>query len=208
MSHRPFRSIRLQFASAIVDKWERSFSLRKLCRRAKDCSFMWITNSITVRTLTWLAASTMAVGGLPAASCGCSSSKSCCEKAEPSELCRCSAEKVREGRCCRGREPAVSVGSCCWGSHQDDASRAACCKTDSVCTCAASCQCGKAKQSMPSTPPVKNTITEKVANDLVSATTAAIVYQPQITQRHVDASSASGSLAAMDRCASLCRFTL
>ncbi|MCH7688107.1 MAG: hypothetical protein IH899_15740 [Planctomycetes bacterium] len=61
---------------------------------------------------------------------------------------------------------------------------------------------------MPSTPPVENNTTEKVANDLVSATTAATVDQPQIAQRHVDASSASDALAAMDRCASLCRFTL
>ena len=159
---------------------------------------MSIFHNSAARTLIWLAAMTLPVQGLSAVPSGCTS-RSCCQKNEPSAGC-CAVEKVVEGhRCCNDKR-ATPAKSCCTGKS--------CCPCGSHCTCGPYCECGKAKRPMPATPPVENKRPEQVTNDLVSTGSIATVYQPQVTYPCDDASSESGHLAALDRCISLCRFML
>ncbi len=160
---------------------------------------MWITKNTTVRSLIWLAAITVPVQGLPAASCGCTGGKTCCKK-EQFKGCCCLAAKDREGRYCCAKQQPAATHSCCSkaGSGQDLA-----------CKCGFNCPCGKTSRQTPATPPVENNNqTEKAASDSLATNSVAIVDQLQITQRHQDASGVAEALTALDRCVSLCRFTL
>ena len=160
---------------------------------------MWITRAITARTLIWLAAITVPVQGLPAASCGCNGGTTCCN-ARQSQGCCCSAEKVREGRCCCARREAESGRSCCGKAKSSH---------DSGCQCGVNCQCGKAKQSQPATPnPSENSSAEKIASDAASAVSVVAVYQPPLLPRGNKEPVQSDAFTAQDRCVSLCRFTL
>lgn len=163
---------------------------------------------IAARTLIWLAALTMPVQGISMASCGCCSSESCCASAEQSACCCCStARSGNGGRCCAGKrlESGRLQRSI---PHESGASSCEFCQTGSDRTCGPTCQCGKAQQSAPATPPVESNVAENLAMDLVSSPIVATAYQPQVTRQHDAPSSASDGLAVMDRCVSLCRFTL
>ena len=172
---------------------------------------MLSSKSKTCRALVWAVVLLMPMQSLPAATCGCASSKSCCKKDERSSDCCCSATKVRKGQCCCARKRAATThSSCC---SQEARRETSCCGTvkseqGSGCNCGSNCQCGKGQQPRPTTPPVENNTTEKLANDSISTVSVATVYQPRTTQRHNDTSTAADALAALDRCASLCRFTL
>ncbi len=185
---------------------EDSLSWRE--NRARELVNMWTFHNIAARTLIWLTAFVTPVQGLATTSCGCSGSRSCLQKTEPSPCCCCSAGKIREGRCCCAGNPPASVGTRCSGSRQGAASRRGFSQPDSACSCGATCRCGNAKQPTQSVPPVEDNTTEKLANDSVSATPFATATQPQVTRRPEDTSSALDALAAVDRCVSLCRFAL
>lgn len=194
---------------------------------------MWIINNIAARTLIWLAVVTTAVQGLPAASCGCASGKSCCQKDEQSKgccsgtssatkqhsccqqqssgPCRCTGAKIcrcgdaspcreKAQSCCAGRA-ATKTSTCC--SSCDTAGKP-------VCQCGTNCQCSVNKEPVePATPPpVESNSTEKVASDSVSTVSLATAYQAPSARRTRDASHLTDALAALDRCATLCRFTL
>lgn len=192
---------------------------------------MWITNNIAARTLIWLAVVTTAVQGLPAASCGCASGKSCCQKDEQSQNC-CSApsDAATQHSCCQQRSsgPCRRTGAkicrckdtspcrakartCCGGKT---ATKTCCSSCDTagkpVCQCGTNCRCSVNNEPVePATPlPVENNSAEKVASDSVSTVSLATVYQAPSAPRTRDASHLTDALAALDRCATLCRFTL
>lgn len=159
---------------------------------------MWITRTLTARTLIWLAAIAVPVQGLWAASCGCSSSKASCQE-ERSKRCCCSVDKLRAGRCCAARRQATASHSCCSKSESGN---------ESTCSCGIRCQCGKTNDQKPATPPAENTTAEKVSSDSTTSLSVETVVPMQFTQRYAVTSFDADSLAALDRCVSLCRFTL
>ena len=176
----------------------------------------------------------MPVQVLPAAACGCTSGKSCCEPDEQSKDCQCAAsrEGSAEARhsCCQQRAPGPcrctgeKVGrcgessrcrkqpkSCCAGR----VAKGTCCAANdsvtfgaSACKCGVNCQCNTSKEPKPDTPPVENNSSRKVAGESNSTVSVGTVYQPQTTWRHNVAFVEADALAALDRCVSLCRFTL
>ena len=172
---------------------------RELGDEQRIILLMWITRGITARTLLWLAAITVPVQGLPAASCGCNGGTTCC-KARQSQDCCCSAEKVREGRCCCACGEAESGHSCCSKAKKSN---------DSGCKCGMNCQCGQAKQSQPATPtPPENNSAEKIASDVATAVSVVAVYQPPVLPSGNERSVQLDAFTGRDRCISLCRFTL
>ncbi len=66
----------------------------------------------------------------------------------------------------------------------------------------------KVKGPAPSTPPSENRTAEKITVDSVLILSVAVVRQPQVSQQHSNAASVVDGFAALDRCISLCRFTL
>ena len=157
---------------------------------------MWITRDIVARTLIWLAAIAVPVQGLPAASCGCASDKTSCKAGD---ACCCSAEIVRRGRCCCTTRQVGTAHSCCSKAAGGQ---------ESACKCGLNCQCGKPKQPKPATPPVENNRTEKVASNSFTTVSVAIVYRPETTRRRDGRCAHVDVVTALDRCTSLCRFTL
>lgn len=142
----------------------------------------------------WVVVLMIPVQSLPAATCACGPSSSCCSESASGESSCCSAEKQ-----------VGTTDSCC--------STTPCCSTtengsSSGCQCGIHCQCGQDEQPSPSTPPVESNAAEKLANASLWTVSVTILYQPHVTQRRNDSSAAADSLAALDRCVSLCRFTL
>lgn len=160
---------------------------------------MFTTRPITTRTLNWLAAISILLQGLPAVSCGCTASSTCGQTSAPSHTCCCSSEDINKGQCCCSRKEAGSAQSCCGGvsSNQDSTSRDGC-----------NCQCGKTQQNPPATPPTENDQLEKLVTDSLALTSLATVSQPQTVLRQRVVSSDAIAFAALDRCISLCRFSL
>ena len=161
---------------------------------------MWTTKYIAVRSLIWLAALAVPIQGLPAADCGCASSKKCCQGYEQSAGCCCSEVKVREGRCCCSGKRVVAERSCCCqvGITPDS----------SGCNCGSNCPCDQEHQPEPATPPVENEPSQKVVGEMASAISAPTTYQPDRPQSQHDASLEADFHSSLDRCACLCRFTL
>jgi len=161
---------------------------------------MWITRTIAARTLIWLAAIAIPVQSVPAASCACTGGNACYSENEQTQGCCCSAEKVREGRCCCARRKAESRHSCCSNAKSSH---------DSGCKCGINCQCGKSQPPQPTAPPVeRNSPTEKVVSDGALAVFIAGVVLPEVLPQRIDVSIELGTVTALDRCVSLCRFTL
>lgn len=170
---------------------------------------MWITKSIAARTLIWLAAITVPAQSLPAASCGCVGDASCCEQRSTGQ-CRCTGAKICR---CGDASPCRKLANSCCGGR---VAKATCCSTDNsvafsehTCNCGEDCQCGTSQEPKPATPPIENNNpTEQVTVDATSVAFDVTVYFPQITKRHADACIGAVALAALNRCVSLCRFTL
>lgn len=171
---------------------------------------MGMIHKPAARTLIWLAAMTLPFQGLSVASCGCDRAN-CCQNDEQPGGCCCSTDQVHEERCCCAGNRAASTESCCAAVGQHPVSRC-CCQSHggqgTACRCGPDCQCGKSGQPTPTVPPAESKSPDKVVNGLVSAAAVATVSRPQITRQHHDPSPASNALAALDRCISLCRFTL
>lgn len=159
---------------------------------------MWITRNFTARTLIWLAAIAVPVQSLPAATCGCESNQSCCGNKQ-SKTCCCLAERVQQGRCCCTTGRGDTAHSCCSKANAEQ---------DSPCKCGLNCQCRKSKQPTPAAPTPEDNTTQKVASNSTSIVSLVSVYQPQVSKRHNDVAFDAGSLAALELCISLCRFTL
>ena len=160
---------------------------------------MWTSKYIAARTLIWLAAIAVPVHGLPAESCGCVGSTACCQTDTESKSCCCrSAAKARGGCCSAQRKTAVAHACCSDQTGQK-----------SACNCGLSCQCGKSQPPQPTTPPVEsNNSTEKVVSDATAAAFIADVVLPEVPPQRIDVSIELDTVTALDRCVSLCRFTL
>jgi hypothetical protein len=159
---------------------------------------MWFTRHIAGRTLLWLAAIGVPVNGLQAVSPGCSASGACTAQSQHARTCACSAQPERSDSCCAARRKQSENHSCC-GKTQDT--------SDTPCKCGIGCRCGKDEQQAPTAPPVENNRpTEKVAS---ACTSVAAPFKTHLSSaKWCQASSCFlEALAALDRCAHLCRFT-
>ena len=137
---------------------------------------------ISARLLIWLAAISVPVQGLPAWSCACSAgSNQACDEGEPQQAC-----------CCGDRD--------------------SCCGRGQACKCGSGCQCGKPKQPQPAAPaPVDDSRPlEKLLADaeIVTSGTIAVVSEPPSLTEWSHGSDRAHAAAALDRCISLCRFTI
>ncbi len=168
---------------------------------------MWNTRIITARILVWLAAISVPVQSLPA-SCACSDIATCCPETGHQRHCCCSATKIRQGRCCccrarnrdDARQNAAGERSCCQGHRQTPAPK---------CTCGVNCQCGKANPTKHVPPPVENeNSTEKLAKTASSLACVTVVSLVPARGRRNEEMSATHTFGALNRCVSLCRFTL
>lgn len=168
---------------------------------------MSMTNTITARTFIWLTAFLFPLQGLSSAPCRCANGKSCCSQ-KPTECCRCTGAKIcrcRESSPCRKVHhsccSADGVKQTCWGTETSTIGDA------SGCNCGMNCPCRENNQPAPATPPVENNHpSEKVTSETILIAPAPVVLSSLIKQPHdclpLDA------MAALDRCVSLCRFTL
>ena len=193
---------------------------------------MWITQHIAARTFVWLAAVTIPVQGLPSVACGCTSgitsaveveqSKGCC-CADSSSVagttpasccsqqtagpCRCTGARIC--RCGEASPCQQQSSTCCSGSK---ASNSCCSRGDSTtgCSCGDNCQCGKSNTpTKPAAPPVENSSPERNLVDSAAGTFSDTVYLPSTTRQHTDlCAGADAALSALDRCVTLCRFTI
>ena len=165
-------------------------------------------NNIMARALIWLATLAIPAQGLQVRACGCdgvercqaseSSRGWCCGAGESSKSCCCQAD-IRDGNssCCA--KSRVSKEHACCGS---------CNSPSPSCQCGTNCQCGKVKAPTPSTPPNEKTAAEKVTFDTVSVDSSKTFHPSQGSRRETPSVSAFAAMAALDRCISLCRFTL
>ena len=184
---------------------------------------MSMTRNITTRTLIWLTAILVPVQGLPAAACGCASGKRCDQKVEQSSNCcgASSSDAAATHNCCQSQSTGAcrctGAKVCRCGENSDCKSAESCCGTDaccsneggSACSCGTNCQCGSNHMpEKPVAPPVENNTAEKVASDSVLTVSLSTVYEPPAARRTPQTSVETDVLAALDRCAALCRFTL
>lgn len=198
---------------------------------------MWITEHIAARTFVWLAAMAIPLQGVPSVACGCTSDKSCCSEVQQSQgccgadersafettsatccsqqalgPCRCTGAKIcrcDETSSCHQGSGSSESGSCCSGSKATDS----CCSSDETgagCSCGANCQCGQQenKPAEPSAPPVEHNSPERILIDSAESTSIEAAYLPSTTRRHTALCASVDALSALDRCVTLCRFTI
>lgn len=185
---------------------------------------------VIARAMVWLAAVAMPLQGLPAAACSCIASSdavtatnkadeapSCCN--ESTRACLCTGASI----CHCGEESDCSRSNTipCCSSVTDGHSlqRLSCCQTRSCfcgdesramsCSCGDNCRCGQSEPpAHPATPPAEDCQSERVL--VPSLMPAAIGNEAHILPRtfRFDSAALSASLPTIDRCVSLCRFTL
>ena len=156
---------------------------------------MWTTRHVAARTLLWLAAMTVPLQGLAATSCGCGGVGG---NAESPQGC-CSVDDANHKTCCCAQKRSATH-SCCQPADNQQSSG---------CTCDVNCSCRNQSPRTPATPPVENeTPTDKIASESLAANPVTIVCIHSDTRRLDAAPSHALALDALDRCVSLCRFTL
>ena len=159
---------------------------------------MWFTNGITARTVIWLAAITTLLQTLPTAACGCTGGEVAC-RAVRSNGCCCAAEQVLEGHARCTPRPTTGKRLCCNRSPSGQGSN---------CPCGLNCDCGKANEPKPAAPPTGSNQIDRLASNSLQTVAIVTVDFAQAMQRHQDVFAGATALAALDRCISLCRFTL
>ena len=158
-------------------------------RRASGTLIMWITQHIAARVFVWLAAVTIPMQGLPAATCGCHSIVTCSHETKPIASC-CASNLAASSKTSARREKA----SCHCGAN---------------CQCGPNCQCGKNNApAEPAVPPAENSSPKRIVADSSAAASFVTVYQPSTTRQHLEKCVGPDALTALDRCATLCRFTI
>lgn len=155
-------------------------------------------------TLIWTIALAIPFQGVPARSCDCTASRS----AVSASTCgRCSSQQAKS--CCFSLCPKHG---CCSSEHrQAKACCCCCCQAGSGCqhcTCSIDCPCRQAKPLPPSAPPAEQRPLDEVLTlGLASVSTVAVV--PSLnSQPSIVTIASSDGMRAVDRCISLCRFTL
>lgn len=183
---------------------------------------MWITQHLAARTLVWLAAVAIPMQSLQSAASGCACLKTCFEAVDRSQGSCCASGQPSPGRCsctgamvCRCGETSPchrQAHACCSGQR----AKASCCSggrcsptRDGTCPCGANCHCGENNvPEAPATPPVENYSPERIVAASASAVSCAIVHQLVTTRQHLDVCAAADALSALERCVTLCRFTI
>jgi hypothetical protein len=99
--------------------------------------------------------------------------------------------------------------SCCSGN----ATGHECCSgnaCDSGCSCGDNCQCQQNKTPpRPTVPPADNSSPERILMEMAAATSCGVTFHPAVTARqHLATRAGADTLSALDRCATLCRFTV
>lgn len=188
---------------------------------------MSIAQSIAARSLIWLTAVMMPMQVVAQTSCGCVTSESayqdqgktagCCHRAnekEPGKLkhncCRqlalgpshSTGTKIHRGEVTRCDHPEVATGCRCTAASSAVLG-------SSQCGCGQSCRCGTKETPKPATPPTEsNDSTQKVVNSTTSVASVVTACPTRSTQYRTSRSSEAVTVTALDRCISLCRFTL
>ena len=170
---------------------------------------MLTTTNLTARALIWLATLAIPAQGLQVTACGCGGDAGDVQ-ASPSEIPCCGkVDNALRSSCC-GAE-AVEEKSCCCARKPDSPRNSAsesCCSPGTTCQCGAHCQCGTARAPAPTTPPVENTAAAKVTVYTTSAKSTVAICPSQAAPRYDHSATVFVSMAALERCISLCRFTL
>jgi hypothetical protein len=156
------------------------------------------------KVLIWTMAAAIPIQGLPVGSCHCASAaesasvdRSVHGAQEHAGTC-CSARGARHS-CCSARHRHAPMCCCCAGKA---------CGGCHHCTCGIDCPCRQKKQPSPATPPVGQRPLEKVLC-LTLDTTSLVAVTPHVRpQRLAAALSPFDAAGGLDRCISLCRFTL
>jgi hypothetical protein len=158
-------------------------------------------NKAISRLLIYLAILAGPIQGLPAATCGCGGSNLF---SNASCTC-CGATTKSEGGCCCSTRQQNGPTSCCSKSKREKDTT---CGRAANCGCGANCQCGKSRSIPPATPAIGNHDAEQlVAEDLSTVTTATVRIFPSVMTQVADGWD-SLPATALERCTSLCRFTL
>ncbi len=196
---------------------------------------MSIPQSVAARSLVWLTALVMPLQVAAPVSCGCAAGEhanrdeaqkalgccaggkapgkaahACCQRRASSARCLCTGVEIcRCGNASPCRRQAASCAKPRGAARGCGASYASAAAGLPECACGLSCRCGATEEPTPATPPVENTTSaEKIADAAASAASDVAVVEPQNTQCRCETPSETFTLAALDRCASLCRFTL
>lgn len=192
---------------------------------------MFKINNITVRTLVWFAAITVPFQCPLANACDCINDTSCCQKnGSIRDCCRGANLDVTKHGCCQQR----TTGSChCTGARvcrcgvdsQDrervqphgagSVTKHGCCVPQIIaskpnCQCGASCRCKPSGvPTDPVVPPPVETISpENSTSELASTVRLPEGSQCKAARRTRDALVEADAVAALYRCATLCRFRL
>jgi hypothetical protein len=186
---------------------------------------MWTTTGIIARTLVWLVAMSVTLQSMPEVGCGCSSAacspQASCFTGGSDVLVVTSCCGERSTGCCPCTGAAVCQcsegGSCCSRSSaccDSKNAKSSCCSTaqgtDSQgCQCGDNCQCGiQQLPAAPMAPPAESNSLEKVTSDSLVTASLGTIYVPTTVQHRGEHSATAPANAALDRCISLCRFTL
>lgn len=183
---------------------------------------MYITHHIAARTLIWLAAIAIPMQGVPTVACNCSRvthspkeiepSQGCCSSASQQGLCRCPCTGATVCHCGEDSSCKQQTHSCCSESPEKKSccSGGTCpCCAEGNCSCGANCQCGKSSApTEPVCPPVENNSPERIIADSTALVSLATIYQPCPTRHYLSVSADSALLTSLDRCITLCRFTI
>ncbi len=147
------------------------------------------------RLLIYLAVLAVPLQGVPAETCGCVGSNFFGN----SESSQCCCATVRDGSGCCSSRQQDSTSSCCGNSKGGKAS---------PCRCGSNCQCGKSHSPPPATPTTDTHDVEQLIHENQSIVAAASV--PEFPSLLADVASRWQPLpaTALERCTSLCRFTL
>lgn len=81
---------------------------------------------------------------------------------------------------------------------------------DNNCSCGTSCQCGQDDNTPtePAAPPIESSSPVRIIADSAATAFSAAIYQLSSTRRNASVGAEADASAALDRCVTLCRFTI
>lgn len=159
--------------------------------------------NVTKYTVIWTMAVAIPFQRLPARSCGCTVSH---EAANASTCGHCTHEST--GSCCSARSAGHSY---CSGARRQSNTSSCCGKSKCNChhcTCGIHCPCQQGKQLPPTAPPVEQRSLDKVFSLALAPISIAVIVPSIESQRPIATLAAGDAISGMERCISLCRFTL
>lgn len=177
---------------------------------------MWMSKTITTRIMICLAALTVPLQGLPAASCHCCSGHSqsdteCCSgqgTSTDNKTARCCCTGASVCHCADNAElPAISASRLESLPADNSCSSEIQAVEPGTCSCGTDCHCGSQNQPVsPLAPaPVEKNPAEKIVD---FPEVIFVVTIDNLSQTAGKTHTCTAPQAALDRCVSLCRFTL